>query len=167
MNNDQLNRNVGRTLITVVSYAQDFTADVFKQSLRNVMFAFANPAYISKSGKRALTDVIGSGAKLESQEVSAEIARGFDKFARQNGVQYALQATPRVEDDKRTYVMYFKSKDIDALDRAMKQYIKAKEKQQNKTSVRQKIKDNIDLIRDSRSKQRLKERDMQKGRSTA
>lgn len=161
MNNDQLNKNVGRVLIAVVSYAQDLTADVFAQTLRNVVFAFENPKYIEKSGKRSLTDVISSGAKLESQEVSSEIAHGFDKYARSNGVQYALQKTKN--NGKRAYVMYFKSKDIDALTKAMKQYIKAKERQNDKRSVRKELEHNRDFVRENRLKQRMQKHFLKKG----
>ncbi|WP_124098908.1 DUF3801 domain-containing protein [Ruminococcus sp. Marseille-P6503] len=152
MNNDNVNRNIGRNILTIVVSAQDFTVHVFKKTARDFLNNFQNKSYSPKAGKSRLTDFLSTGAVLENQEISADIAHGFDKYARKNNIQYALQATQkRNNNGKRIYVLYFKSRDVDSLNKAMKQYISSREKDKGKKSIRKSIEKKQQIERNLRS----------------
>ena len=81
-------------------------------------------------GKQSIKELIGQNQGVSSIDIAKTDIRGFEKYARRYGVDYAIVKDKSGEIPK--YVCFFKARDADALTSAFNAYtadvLKSKEK---------------------------------------
>ena len=83
-------------------------------------------------GKQKVKDLIGQNVGVSNIDVSDKDMRGFERIARKYGVDYAVK---KLKGQNR-YLVFFKSRDTDAITRALTEFAAKKERQQNRPSLR-------------------------------
>ena len=71
-------------------------------------------------GKQSIQELIGQNQGVSSVDISHTDIRGFEKYARKYGVDYAIRKDASVQPPK--YMVFFKARDADALTGALKEY---------------------------------------------
>lgn len=73
------------------------------------------------TGKQTVKQLIGQGEGVNSMDISQTDLKGFLRYARKYGVDYAIRKDK--SKDPPSYFVFFKSKDADALAAAFKEYM--------------------------------------------
>ena len=85
------------------------------------------------TGKQTVKQLIGQNQGVSNIEVTESNIKGFDRVARKYGVDYAIKKDKSGEIPK--YLVFFKSRDADALTAAFTEYSGQKAKNKEKPSV--------------------------------
>ena len=83
-------------------------------------------------GKQKVKELIGQNAGVANVDVKDEDLKGFERIARKYGVDYAVK---RVKGQDK-YLVFFKSRDADAITSALTEYTQKKTRDQNRPSLR-------------------------------
>lgn len=90
-------------------------------------------------GLKSVKNLIGDNVHISTSEIDKNIVlKDFDKIARKYGVKFALV---RKEDNK--MILFFKSKDIEVLKKAVEEYTRLRFKKELKSQNKQKEKNSI------------------------
>ena len=96
----------------------------------------AAKAYVHPHGKQSVKKLIGQNQGVSSIELADGSIRDFEHVARKYGVDFAVKKDKSAE--KPRYLVFFKSRDADALTAALKEYAGKKER---RPSVLKKLRD--------------------------
>ena len=90
-------------------------------------------------GKQTIKQLIAQGAQLTNIQITDQNIKSFDRVARKYGIDYSLKKDSRVEPP--LYLVFFKSKDVDVMTAAFKEYagIEMDQSKKKKPSVRKKL----------------------------
>ena len=88
-------------------------------------------------GKQSLKELIGQNQGVTNIDISKTDLKGFRSIARKYGIDYAI--TKNKSTDPPQYMVFFKTKDADALTAAFKEFETQKENEQDKPSVIKKL----------------------------
>lgn len=88
-------------------------------------------------GKQTVKQLIGQNQGVSNVELTDPSIRAFERIARKYGVDYAVKRD-RANDPPR-FLIFFKSRDADALTAAMQEYAGKKVKKAQRPSVLQKL----------------------------
>ena len=117
----RLTKLTGRTffkgILKLLAYMKKNNQEI-KQSVKK---GFENLTNGSKenTGKQTVKQLVGQGQGVSSIELDA--VKGFDKYARKYGVDYAVR-----KGDDGKYLVFFKGKDADALTAAFSEFTSKK-----------------------------------------
>lgn len=117
----------GRTLKAAVSKYLAHCSDKRRQKSRDV----------TPHGKQSVKQLIGQGQCVENIELNDPSAREFDRIARKYGVDYAVKRD-RSSNPPR-FLIFFKSRDNDAITAAFQEYIGRKVRKASRPSVIQRL----------------------------
>ena len=159
-----------RTLTLVVSGTK-FTGRLFKAAIckylahrkeKKLRKQRIRDAPVKPQGKQTVKQLIGQNQGVTNIDISKTDLKGFEKYARKYGVDYAITKDKSVLPPK--YLVFFKARDADAMTAAFNAYsaeILAKNKRPSVLKTLHKL---IDAVRDipakvvSRDKQREQSR---------
>lgn len=85
------------------------------------------------TGKQTVQELIGQNQGVSSIDIAKTDLKGFEKYARKYGVDYAITKDSSVQPPK--YLCFFKARDADALTAAFNAYTAEALKKQSKPSV--------------------------------
>lgn len=90
-------------------------------------------------GKQTIKQLIAQGAQLTNIQITDQNIKSFDRVARKYGIDYSLKKDSHVEPP--LYLVFFKSKDVDVMTAAFKEYagIELDQSKKKKPSVRKKL----------------------------
>lgn len=97
-------------------------------------------------GKQSIQDLIGQNQGVTSIDISKTDLKGFEKYARRYGVDYAITKDKSVMPPK--YLVFFKARDADAMTAAFNAYsaeIMAKDKRPSVLKTLHKL---VDAVKD-------------------
>ena len=77
---------------------------------------------INQAKRIKVKELVKEGAGVSSVEIKDEKIRQFEKLARRNGVRYAIKKDKSTTPP--TYIVFFKAKDGEMIDRTMKEFLK-------------------------------------------
>lgn len=101
--------NVGKT-------GGRLTADLLKAAMRRYMEHSRNPK--AHHGKQTVKQLVKQGAGVQNIEITDKNIKSFEHVARKYGVDFALKKDP----ENGRYLVFFKSRDADALNAAFAEY---------------------------------------------
>jgi len=101
--------NVGKT-------GGRLTADLLKWAMRRYMNESRNPH--AHHGKQTVKQLVKQGAGVQNIEVTDKNIKSFERVARKYGVDFALKKDTATG----KYLVFFKSRDADALNAAFAEY---------------------------------------------
>ena len=91
-------------------------------------------------GRQSVKKLLGSGAKLEDIPIKEENMGDFKSVARKYGIDYSLK---KIEHEGKTQcVVFFKSKDVNVLTAAFKEYTAKITEKENKKKIKERISEN-------------------------
>ena len=114
-----------------------------------------------KRGKQSIKSLQQSGAQLTNIVVTDNNIKSFDRVARKYGVDYSLKKDSHVEPP--LYLVFFKSKDVDVMTAAFKEYagVELDQSKKKKPSVRKKLQKTQE--RKAKHRQRVKTKQKVRG----
>jgi len=122
----------------ILKGAFNFAAFIPKQ----VIAGLAEKSDKVYKGKQSIKTLIGSGAKLENIPLDKDKTAIFDSVARKYGIDYSMQkaATPQPDGQNKTQcLLFFKSKDINVLTAAFKEFTAKVVDNERKKSVKERV----------------------------
>ena len=111
-------------------------------------------AYTVHHGKQTIKQLVGQNQGVSNIELSDPSIKDFERVARKYGVDYAIKRD-RNHDPPR-FLIFFKSRDADALTAVMQEYAGRKVKKAQRPSVLQKLAQFKDMVKDNTEKVRKK-----------
>ena len=105
-------------------------------------------------GKQTVKQLIGQNQGVSNFELTDPSIRDFDRIARKYGVDYAIKRDKA--NDPPRFLIFFKSRDADALTAAMQEFTAKKIKKAERPSVLEKLAVFRDMVKDSAEKVRKK-----------
>ena len=101
-------------------------------------------------GKQTVKQLIGQNQGVSNIEINDPSIREFDRIARKYGVDYAIKRDRSSDPPK--FLIFFKSRDADAITAAFTEYNQQKVKKASRPSVLQKLAQFKDTVRDTGEK---------------
>ena len=92
---------------------------------------------VKPCGKQSVKELIGQNQGVSNVEVTDPSIRQFDRVARKYGVDYAIKRDK--DHDPPRFLIFFKSRDADALTAAMQEYAGKKVRRIQRPSVLQRL----------------------------
>ena len=92
------------------------TADLLKAAMRRYMEQSRNSR--AHHGKQTVKQLVKQGAGVQNIEITDKNIKSFERVARKYGVDFALKKNPA----EGKYLVFFKSRDADALNAAFAEY---------------------------------------------
>ena len=105
---------------------------------------------VKPCGKQSVKELIGQNQGVSNVEVTDPSIRQFDRVARKYGVDYAIKRDK--DHDPPRFLIFFKSRDADAITAAFTEYNQQKVKKASRPSVLQKLAQFKDTVRDTSEK---------------
>ena len=130
-----------RTVALVINSAK-LTGRVFVAAIRKFLEHQSakkhQKADIIPHGKQSVKQLIGQNQGVTTFESNDVDVKGFERFARKYGVDYAIK---KVRDDtgKAKFIVFFKGRDKDAIDTAMREYVAKAMSPEKKPSIQKKL----------------------------
>lgn len=112
-------------------------------------------------GKQTIKQLIAQGAQLTNIQITDQNIKSFDRVARKYGIDYSLKKDSHVEPP--LYLVFFKSKDVDVMTAAFKEYagVELDQSKKKKPSVRKKLQKTQE--RKAKHRQRVKTKQKVRG----
>ncbi|MCM1060627.1 MAG: PcfB family protein [Eubacterium sp.] len=144
--------------------AAKLTAETFLKAIKGTLNSLGNELSGDKPhyGKQSLNSLLKHGEKLQNIEVSDKNIRSFQSSARKHHVDFAVKKIP--DENQSTYIVFFKSKDIDQVNRAFKDYVNKQTHRRPSViqQIRQEQREQQAQSREHRTQERTKERGMER-----
>ena len=105
-------------------------------------------------GKQSVKQLVGQGQGVSNIELTDPSIRDFERIARKYGVDYAVKRD-RSSDPPR-FLIFFKSRDNDAITAAFQEYANQKVKKASRPSVMKRLEAFRDMVVDSADRVRKK-----------
>lgn len=112
-------------------------------------------------GKQTIKQLVDQGAQLTNIQITDQNIKSFDRVARKYGIDYSLKKDSHVKPP--LYLVFFKSKDVDVMTAAFKEYagIELDQSKKKKPSVRKKLQKTQE--RKAKHRQRVKTKQKVRG----
>ena len=154
-----------RTVNLAISTTK-LTARVLVRAALKGLAAIKNKAAASKNekptGKQTIEELVGQNQGVTNIDIAKTDLRGFEKYARKYGVDYAITKDKSVVPPK--YLVFFKARDADAMTAAFNAYSAEILTRSKRPSVLKTLHKLIDAVKDipakvvTRDKQRVQSR---------
>ena len=110
-------------------------------------------------GKQSLKELVGQNAGVTNIEISDGNIKSFERVARKYGIDFALKKEKSCQPPK--YFIFFKSRYMDAMTMAFKEFVASKERKKQPLSIQKMLKHFQDISQNhnrEREKTKTKER---------
>lgn len=151
--------DTGEELVAVTIKAARLTSDALLKAINNALTNKKN--HKKTNGRQTWGSLVKDGSKLQNIEVSDKNIRSFEESAKKFGIDYAVKKVPDESPPK--YIVFFKGKDTEQVNRAFKDYVKRLTNEQEKPSVIKKIRA-IQKQQEQERRERSHEREHKKER---
>ena len=109
---------------------------------------------VKHHGRQTVKQLIGQDQGVSNIEINDPSIKDFDRIARKYGVDYAIKRDRSSDPPK--FLVFFKSRDADALTSAFNEYAGEKVKKASRPSVLQRLAAFKDMVKDTTEKVRKK-----------
>ncbi len=150
-----------KTIALVIKTAK-LDANILKSAMKMYLNHQKQKAQ-NTHGKTSVKKLVGEGVGVSSIEVTDSNIKSFERVARKYNVDFAVKKDKTTEPPK--YVVFFKSRDADALAQAFKEFAYGNEKKKGRASVRQKLKGLMKKLSQDQNKERSREKNKDRGQS--
>lgn len=137
---------VSQKTVAIQVQATKMTAKVFYKAIKSYMNHHANAkrakTFDGPHGKMNMKELMRKGGGVTAVEVND--LKGFDKVARKYGIDYSVMKDKTVSPPK--YTIFFKSRDLDAMKSAFKEFIKTARHPKPKITFHEKLKEALSKV---------------------
>ena len=126
----------GQAVALIINGAK-LTEQVFEKAVQKFLEDAKNKQPKTHRGKQTLKQLAGQNAGLANIEISDQNIKAFTHVAKKYHVDFALKKDTTAE--KPRYLVFFKSRDADAVSAAFREFAAKKVKGSSKPSVHEKL----------------------------
>ena len=126
----------GQAVALIINGAK-LTEQVFEKAVQKFLEDAKNKQPKTHRGKQTLKQLAGQNAGLANIEISDQNIKAFTHVAKKYHVDFALKKDTTAE--KPRYLLFFKSRDADAVSAAFREFAAKKVKGSSKPSVHEKL----------------------------
>lgn len=122
--------------VAFVVKCEKMTIDLLKWTIQNYLRQLEKQKSNTKvpHGKQSVKQLVGQGAGVANIEITEKNIKGFEGVARKYGIDFALKKDSTTSPPK--YLVFFKSRDADALKTAFQEFtVKTVKKQERTKSI--------------------------------
>lgn len=134
-----MNDEISKESIGFVLKGGKLTASALKAMIRKYLEHKRNQKNMQRTdthpyqGKQTVKQLAEQNSGLSNIEITDKNIKGFERIAKKYGVDFAVKKARGTKPAK--YYVFFKGRDLDAIDSAFKEYANKKVKQAGKPSV--------------------------------
>lgn len=138
-----MQEEVEQRTLTLVINGTKFSGRVLKSAVSKFV-AFcrnqkAKKVNVHPKGKQSVKKLTQQGQGVNTMEIDDENLRQFERIARKYGVDYAVRKDVTSETPR--FLVFFKGRDADAIMAALKEFSSAKERNSERPSMLQKLRE--------------------------
>ena len=126
----------GKAVALIVDGAK-MSEQVLEKALQKFLEAQKNKSPKMHRGKQTLKQLAGQNAGLANIEISDKNIKAFSRVAKKYHVDFALKKDTAAE--KPRYLVFFKSRDADAITAAFQEFASRKMSREEKPSIRERL----------------------------
>ena len=152
-----MQEEVENKTINLVISTTKLTARTLMAALRKYMQHQAQKAHTKPMGKQSVKKLVGQNQGVSNIEIQKTGIRGFERYARKYGIDYAVTRDKSSTPPK--YLVFFKARDSDALTAAFQEYSASVLKKNKKPSVLVQLHDLIQQVAELPGKVREKKQE--------
>ena len=156
-----LEEEVTQKVIALSVNTAKFTANTFRIMLQKYLAAQQRGHVPFKHGKQSVKELIGQNAGVTNIEITEGNIKSFERYARKYGIDFALKKDS--SQNPPHYLVFFKSRDTDAMHAAFKEFLNSSLKEKDKPSIREKLMDCRKKLENMVKKEKVLEKKKEKG----
>lgn len=138
------------------------TSDVLKTALRKFLNGKKQKGHNPyNKGKQTVKELVGQNAGVSNIEIDDGNIKSFERVAKKYGVDYAIKKDKTQYPSK--YIVFFKGRDSEVLDRAFKEFLGKHMKQNKKPSIKEKLVNFKDVVSKGMNRERKREQQKDRG----
>ena len=125
----RMQEDIEHRSVTLAIKGAKLTEQMLKSAIRKLLSTPQNGRSTTTNisrGKQSVKQLIGQNQGVSNIEITDDNIKSFERVAKKYGVDFAVQ---KVKGETPRYLVYFKSRDADALTAAFKEYTARKVKQ--------------------------------------
>ena len=126
----------GKSVALIIDGAR-MSEQVLEKALQKFLEAQKNKSPKMHRGKQTLKQLAGQNAGLANIEISDKNIKAFTHVAKKYHVDFALKKDTTAEQPR--YLVFFKSRDADAITAAFQEFVSRKMGRDEKPSVRERL----------------------------
>ena len=126
----------GKSVALIIDGAK-MTEQVLEKALQKFLEAQKNKSQTIHRGKQTLKQLAGQNAGLSNIEISDKNIKAFTHVAKKYHVDFALKKDTTAEQPR--YLVFFKSRDADAITAAFQEFASRKMGRDEKPSIRERL----------------------------
>ena len=126
----------GKSVALIIDGAK-MTEQVLEKALQKFLEAQKNKSQTIHRGKQTLKQLAGQNAGLSNIEISDKNIKAFTHVAKKYHVDFALKKDTTAEQPR--YLVFFKSRDADAITAAFQEFASRKMSRDEKPSIRERL----------------------------
>ena len=115
------------------------SAEVLQKSMKYFLMQMKQEANKRQMphGKQTLKQLVGQNAGVSNIEITKDNIKAFEKTAKKYGIDFALKKD--ATENPPRYLVFFKSRDADALTAAFREFSSKKLNKEHKNSIREEL----------------------------
>lgn len=152
-----MHEEVNQKTIALTVKTAKLTASVLKNALEKFLQAQKNKDNKHYKGKQSVKHLVGQNAGVSNIEITDGNIKSFQKIAKKYSVDFAVKKDKTETPPK--YIIFFKSRDVDVLTQAFKEYVHKEMKLKEKPSIKKQLNEYREIIKNNLMKDKVKKKD--------
>ncbi|WP_244833348.1 PcfB family protein [Clostridium sp. BJN0001] len=152
-----MHEEVNQKTIALTVKTAKLTASVLKNALEKFLQAQKNKDNKHYKGKQSVKHLVGQNAGVSNIEITDGNIKSFEKIAKKYSVDFAVKKDKTETPPK--YIIFFKSRDVDVLTQAFKEYVHKEMKLKEKPSIKKQLNEYREIIKNNLMKDKVKKKD--------
>ena len=152
-----MHEEVNQKTIALTVKTAKLTASVLKNALEKFLQAQKNKDNKNYKGKQSVKHLVGQNAGVSNIEITDGNIKSFEKIAKKYSVDFAVKKDKTETPPK--YIIFFKSRDVDVLTQAFKEYVHKEMKLKEKPSIKKQLNEYREIIKNNLMKDKVKKKD--------
>ena len=143
-----MQEEVEQRTLTLAINGTKFTGRMLKAAVAKFMAYRRNrkaaKVHVHPKGKQTVKQLTQQGQGVNTMEIDDVNLRQFERIARKYGVDYAVRRDTSADTPR--FLVFFKGRDADAIMAALKEFASAKERESERPSLLQKLRDIVPVV---------------------
>lgn len=152
-----MHEEVNQKTIALTVKTAKLTASVLKKALEKFLQSQKNKDNKHYKGKQSVKHLVGQNAGVSNIEITDGNIKSFEKIAKKYSVDFAVKKDKTETPPK--YIIFFKSRDVDVLTQAFKEYVHKEMKLKEKPSIKKQLNEYREIIKNNLMKDKVKKKD--------
>lgn len=152
-----MHEEVNQKTIALTVKTAKLTASVLKKALEKFLQSQKNKDNKHYKGKQSVKHLVGQNAGVSNIEITDGNIKSFQKIAKKYSVDFAVKKDKTETPPK--YIIFFKSRDVDVLTQAFKEYVHKEMKLKEKPSIKKQLNEYREIIKNNLMKDKVKKKD--------